>query len=189
MFTAVIRMHHTAFSVLERLVGNWLPGLVARLAFASVLGLYFLTSFLTKIGSGPFGFLSIADGAYYQILPSIIDAAGNDVANVSFFPWTIIVYLGTYAEFLLPVLIILGLFTRLASLGMIGFIAVQSFVDIKFHEIGAEAIGTPFDRFPDAVILDQRLLWIVPLIFLIIKGAGAISLDTLLLRRNKASSL
>ena len=183
MLTSIIRMHNAAFSALETTIGNWLPSLFARFAFASVLGLYYWTSFQTKIGSGLFGFLNIADGAYYQILPSVIDAAGNDVANVSFFPWTIIVYLGTYAEFLLPVLIMLGLFTRLASLGMIGFIIVQSFVDVVFHDIGAEATGAMFDRFPDAAIFDQRLLWVVPLVFLVIKGAGAASLDALLSKR------
>ena len=183
MITTLTRMHNAAFTTLERLTENWLPGLFARLAFASVLSLYYWTSFQTKIGSGLFGFLKISDGAYYQILPSVIDAAGNDVANVSFFPWTIIVYLGTYAEFLLPVLIVLGLFTRLAAIGMIGFIIVQSVVDVWFHEIGAEATGALFDRFPDAAIFDQRLLWILPLVFLIIKGAGLVSLDALLAKR------
>jgi putative oxidoreductase len=184
MLKTIIRMHNAAFTALETMTGNWLPSLVARLAFASVLGLYYWTSFQTKIGSGLFGFLNISDGAYYQILPSVIDAAGNDVANVAFFPWTIIVYLGTYCEFLLPVLVIIGLFTRLASLGMIGFILVQSFVDVVFHDIGAEATGAMFDRFPDAAIFDQRLLWMVPLVFLVIKGAGLISLDAVLSKRS-----
>ena len=39
-----------------------------------------------------------------------------------------------------------------------------------------------FDRFPDAAILDQRLLWLVPLVFVVIRGAGYVSLDTLLKR-------
>jgi putative oxidoreductase len=183
MFTSIIRIHNAAFSTLERFTANWLPSLVARLAFASVLSLYYWTSVHTKIGSGLLGLFKISDVAYYQILPSIIEAAGNDVANVAFFPWKIIVYLGTYAELLLPILIVLGLFTRLASLGMIGFIIVQSIVDVWFFDIGKEATGAMFDRFPDAAIFDQRLLWIVPLIFLIIKGAGSISLDALLSKR------
>lgn len=184
MINALARMHNSLFDYIEVKTGNWLPSLFARLAFAAVLGLYYFTSFKTKIGSGLFGFLKINDSAYYQILPSIIDAAGNDVANVAFFPWTIIVYLGTYAEFLLPLLIALGLFTRLASLGMIGFIAVQSIVDVVFHGIGIEATGALFDRFPDAAILDQRLMWIVPLVFLVVKGAGLISLDAMFSKRS-----
>jgi putative oxidoreductase len=176
-------MHTAAFSALERSTENWLPGLVARLAFASVLSLYYWTSVQTKIGSGLFGIFKISDIAYYQIVPSIVAAAGDDVSKMAFFPWTIIVTMGTYAELFLPILIVLGLFTRLASLGMIGFIIVQSFVDVVFFDIGKEATGAMFDRFPDAAIFDQRLLWIVPLIFLIIKGAGAISLDAVFKKR------
>ena len=76
----------------------------------------------------------------------------------------------------------LGLFARLAALGMIGFIGVQTLVDITVHKVGPETIGAWFDRFPDAAILDQRLLWLVPLVFVVIRGAGYVSLDALLER-------
>ena len=85
------------------------------------------------------------------------------------------------------VLIVIGLFSRLAALGMIGFIAVQTFVDITVHQIGAEAIGGWFDRFPDSVIADQRLLWIVPLSVIILKGPGLLSVDALLSRFKPAT--
>jgi putative oxidoreductase len=71
------------------------------------------------------------------------------------------VFLGTYAEFILPLMLVIGLFSRIAALGMMVFIAVQTFVDVTVHQIGAESIGSLFDRFPDAVIADQRLLWIM----------------------------
>ena len=74
-------------------------------------------------------------------------------------------------------LIIIGLFTRFAALGMIVFIVVQSIVDITGHNAGAETIGAWFDRFSDAAILDQRLLWIFPLVYLFFYGAGRLSLD------------
>lgn len=173
-------------SRLEAMSDRWLMGLSARLAFASVLFGYYWNSALTKVGSGIAGFFTIADGAYYQMLPPVIEAAGYDTANVAFFPWKIIVIFGTYAEFALPVLIVLGLATRIAALGMIGFIAVQSYVDVMFHKIGAEATGALFDRFPDAIIADQRLLWIVPLIYLVLKGGGLLSVDGLLARRVNA---
>lgn len=96
---------------------------------------------------------------------------------------TLIVLAGTYAEFILPALILIGLFTRLSSLAMIGFIVVMSIVDITGHGASAKTIGALFDRIQDGVIADQRLLWIFPLIYLIIKGAGAISVDGLLGRR------
>ena len=63
--------------------------------------------------------------------------------------------LGTWAEFILPVMVLIGLFTRLAALGTIGFIIVQSLTDIYGHV--AEKYGTWFGHFPDWVIMDQRL--------------------------------
>ncbi|MEM5474679.1 hypothetical protein WNZ14_23405 [Hoeflea sp. AS60] len=175
-------LHTRIFGVLEQLGDSWLLGLIARFAFAAVLWGYFLNSAKTKVGDGLIGFFSISSGAYYQIALPAVEAAGGDVDAVSFFPWGLIVFMGTYAEFLLPLLIVVGLFSRLAALGMIGFIAVQTFVDITVHQIGAESIGALFDRFPDSIIADQRLLWIVPLTVIAIKGPGLLSVDALLSR-------
>ena len=74
------------------------------------------------------------------------------------------------------VLIVLGLFTRLAALGMIGFVTVQSLTDVYGHGQTGE-IGAWFDRLPDAIILDQRALWVFLLLVLVIKGAGPLSFD------------
>jgi putative oxidoreductase len=183
MFTAIRNLHDSVFGSLKRHGDLWLTGALARFAFAAVLSVYYFQSFLTKIGPGALGPLTVADNAYYQILPSIIDAAGNDVANVAL-PFKLVVWAGTYAELILPLLVVVGLFARLASLGMIGFILVQSLVDVVFHGIGAEATGAWFDRMPDAVIFDQRLMWIVPLAMIAINGAGRLSLDGLLTRQN-----
>jgi putative oxidoreductase len=119
----------------------------------------------------------------------VVEAYGYDPSQVPFVPWGIVVYAGTYAEFILPVLIVLGLFTRLASLGMIGFILVQSYVDIAFHGVDDKTIGAWFDRFSDAAILDQRTLWIFLLLTLVVKGAGAISLDALWARTFTAKAV
>ena len=43
----------------------------------------------------------------------------------------------------------------------------------ELEYVDAGTIGALFDRFPDSVILDQRLLWIFPLAYLVVKGAGA----------------
>lgn len=180
MIAKLTRLHDTVFDGLQRHVSAWLPGLLARFAFAAVLLVYYLNSFSTKVGTGFGGFFQVADNAYYQIVPAVIEAAGFDVSKVALIPWKLMVWAGTYAELALPLLVVAGLFTRLASLGMIGFIAVQSLVDVTQHKIGPEATGAWFDRFPDAAILDQRLLWIVPLVFLVIHGAGKISLDAVL---------
>lgn len=186
--SAVRRAHDGVFLRLQALVEDWLPGLAARFVFASVLLLYFLNSARTKVGDGMSGFFSVSDSAYYQIALPAVEAAGGDVAQVPFLPWGLMVWSGTYAEFILPVLIVLGLFTRLAALGMIVFIAVQTLVDVTVHNVGAETIGAMFDRFPDAVIADQRLLWLFPLIYLVVRGAGAVSLDALAARRDPRPS-
>ena len=184
--TSAIRLltglHDHAFGVLERFGDRWLLGLIARFAFAAVLWSYFLNSARTKVGEGVAGFFSISPGAYYQIALPAVEAAGGDVEAVSFIPWGLIVFMGTYAEFILPLLIVIGLFSRIAAVGMIGFIAVQTFVDITVHEIGAESIGALFDRFPDSLIADQRLLWLIPLAVVAIKGPGLLSVDGLLTR-------
>ena len=176
---ATLRRWHNA--LFARLAG---PGeaalpLVARFVFAAVLLSYFLASAATKFGDGLFGFVNPADAAYYQIVLPAVEAAGGDVSAVPFFPWGLIVRLGTWAETLLPLMLVAGLLTRLAALGMLGFIAVQTAVDISVHQVDASTIGAWFDRFPDAVIADQRLLWVLPLLVLAVKGAGTLSLDRL----------
>lgn len=176
-------LHGAIFGRLEAIGDRWLMGLAARLAFASVLFGYYWNSALTKVGAGFAGFFTIADGAYYQMLPPVIEAAGYDTANVAVFPWKIIVVFGTYAEFALPLLIVLGLATRLAALGMIGFIVVQSVVDIAFHGLSGKFVGSMFDRFPDAIIFDQRMLWVFVLLIIVANGPGRLSLDHLLGRR------
>ncbi|KGF69564.1 DoxX [Hoeflea sp. BAL378] len=181
--TVLTGLHDRVFGAIERAGDRWLLGLTARFAFAAVLWIYFLNSARTKVGEGISGFFSIAPGAYYQIALPAVEAAGGDVGAVPFLPWGLLVFLGTYAEFLLPLLIVIGLFSRLAALGMIGFIAVQTLVDVTVHQIGAEAIGGLFDRFPDSIIADQRLLWLVPLSVVVLKGPGLLSLDHLLARR------
>lgn len=182
MVESVGRLHASVFGAVERALDGWFLGLLARFVFAAVLWMYFLNSARTKVGDGVLGFFAVGDNAYYQIALPAVEAAGGDVSKVSFIPWGAMVWAGTYAEFVLPVLIVLGLFARIAAIGMIAFILVQSLVDVTVHAVGPETIGSLFDRFPDAAILDQRLLWVFPLVYIVVKGAGAVSLDALLWR-------
>lgn len=179
---AIKRLHDGIFGLAERLTEGWFLGLFARFVFFAVLYFYFLNSFGTKVGEGFAGFFQIQDGAYYQIAPLAMDAAGGDRSAVPFFPWAIVVPLGTYMELILPALVVIGLFTRVASVGMIGFIIVQTLTDIYGHMVDAQTIGALFDRFPDSLIADQRLLWSVPLVYLALKGGGLVSVDALLTR-------
>ncbi|MFN4206693.1 MAG: DoxX family protein [Agrobacterium albertimagni] len=176
MIVSLIEFYRRTIRRMEPMLDRWLLGLFARFVFLAVLVPYYLNSALTKF-DGPF---SIADGAYYQIALPAVDAVGGDVSAVSFFPWGLMVVLGSYGEIILPLLLVAGLFTRIAALGMLAFIVVQSLTDILVHSVDAGTIGALFDRFPDSVILDQRLLWIFPLAYLVVKGAGLLSLDKLL---------
>lgn len=178
---ALKSLHERVFDPISRL--DALLPLLARFLFAAILLFYFWKSGMTKLGDGLLGFLSPSVGAYAQIFPRQMEAVGFDVSQLSILH-TLVVLAGTWAEFLLPLLIVLGLLTRLAALGMIGFVAVQSLTDLYGHG-GIEhegTLGAWFDRFPDAIILDQRALWVFLLLVLVIKGAGPLSLDRLLAR-------
>ncbi|MEQ9556306.1 MAG: DoxX family protein [Rhodospirillales bacterium] len=175
-------IHDRVFVAIERLAGEWLLGLTARLVFSSVLLVFFLHSAATKVGTGFPGSLIPGAGAYAQIIPHVAEATSYDVSQIAFLPWGLIVTLGTYAEVILPCLILVGLFTRAASAAMIGFIAVMTMTDVWGHGLDAKSVGALFDRVQDSVVSDQRLLWIFPLVYLVVKGAGALSVDGLLAR-------
>ncbi|CUJ11454.1 DoxX family protein [Cognatishimia activa] len=177
---ALISLHNAVFSRLDR--QDWILPTLARLIFAAVLLLYFWNSGLTKLGDGIFGIFSPSVGAYAQIWPKVLEAVSYDSSQLSFFHWAV-VFAGTLAEFILPALIVLGLATRVASLGMIGFVVVQSLTDIYGHGADAKTIGSWFDRISDAHIMDQRAFWVFLLLLLVIKGAGPLSLDRILSAR------
>ena len=167
------------FRISERISqADGLLSTLARLIFAGVLLVYFWISGLTKLGEGVSGLIYPSVGAYAQIFPRAMEAVTYDITQLTTFHWLVVVA-GTWAEFILPALIVLGLFTRLAALAMIGFIVVQSVTDLIGHGglEHAETVGAWFDRFPDGVILDQRALWVYLLLVLVIKGAGPLSLD------------
>ncbi|WP_341365483.1 DoxX family membrane protein [Yoonia sp. BS5-3] len=156
---------------------------LARFVFAAVLLIYFWNSGMTKLGEGVLGIFSPSLGAYAQVFPKAMEAAGYDVSQLGLFHWAVVVA-GTIAEFVLPLLILIGLLTRLAALGMIGFVVVQSLTDLYGHN-GFEngVLGAWFDRLADGVILDQRAFWVLCLLILIFKGAGALSVDRLLFKK------
>lgn len=154
---------------------------LARVLFAAILFVYYWSSALTKLGDGPLGFLFPSSGAYVQIFPKAMEAVGYDPSQLSLFH-KLVVLAGTWAEFVLPVLIVIGLLTRLAALGMIGFVVVQSLTDLFGHGGIAHAgtLGAWFDTAPDAIILDQRAFWVFVLLYLVFRGAGPLSLDRVL---------
>ncbi|MGB7286365.1 MAG: DoxX family protein [Salaquimonas sp.] len=180
LVTSIKKLHDAVFGIIEKLANGWLISTLARLTFLAVLFGYFWNSGKTKIGEGLFGIFNIQDGAYFQILGEAgMLAYEFDTANI---PWHLdaVVFVGTISEFLLPLLIVIGLFTRIAAAGMAIFVIVQSYVDIYVHQVDAGTIGQLFDREATSLVMDQRALWMFLFIVLIVKGAGYLSVDRLL---------
>jgi len=149
---------------------------LARFVFAAVLFVYFINSGLTKIPDGMANLISPSFNAFAQIFPKGAEAVSYDITQASGFQ-KLVTLAGTWAAFILPVLVLIGLFTRAAAFGMIGFIVVQSLTDMIGH--GAEA-GAWFDNVSNAAILDQRAFWIFVLLYLVFRGGGPLSLDRVL---------
>ena len=169
--TALLSLYAKAAGLADR-QADWLLPSAARLVFAAVLFAYFWASAGTKLD----GVFTPSLGSYAQIFPKAFEAAGYDVTQMGLWH-RLVVLAGAWAEYALPVLIVLGLFTRLAALGMAGFVVVQSLTDIFGHGAGA---GAWFDAASDALILDQRAFWMLLFLVLILKGAGPLSVDRLL---------
>ena len=130
-------------------VADWLTGLVSHglLALAARIGIgaVFFLSGRTKVD----GFLTVNDSAY---------ALFREDYKLPLLAPEFAAHMATYAEHLLPVLLVLGLFTRLSALGLLGMTAViQFFV------------------YPDA--WPTHLTWAVALLYLAGRGAGTLSLD------------
>lgn len=164
---ALIAALNAPFASLDARSDLLVPTL-ARLVFAAVLFFYFWNSAVLKIDGSIF---SPSAGAFGQIFPKAAEAVLYDVSQLTFFQ-RLVIFLGTVAEFVLPVLLVVGLFTRFAALGMIGFIVVQTVVDVVGH--GAE-LGGLFDSAQQ--LLDQRVMWTFLFLVMVIKGAGPLSLD------------
>lgn len=133
--------------VAERLSG-WVSDSLLALCARLALGAIFFLSGRTKVE----GFLTVSEGAYTLF---------REEYKVPILPPELAAHLATYAEHLLPVLLVLGLFTRLSALGLLGMTAViQLFV------------------YPDA--WPTHLSWATLALYLAGRGAGAASLDGLL---------
>jgi putative oxidoreductase len=135
-----------ATALLHRLLPDWLLLLVARVAIASV----FFLSGRTKVE----GVLNITPSTYSLF---------EDEYRVPLLPSDIAAHVATYAEHLFPILLVLGLFTRVSALALLMMtLTIQFFV------------------YPDA--WPTHLTWAAMLLPLIGRGAGAVSLDRLLFR-------
>lgn len=160
---------------LNERVAPWLVPTLARVVFALVFFFYYWNSAGTKLD----GIFTPSFGAFSQIFPKVAEAVSYDLTQASAFQKLVMV-LGAWAEYALPLLILIGLFTRLAALGMIGFVIVQSLTDIYGHGLSETDIGGWFDNVASSTIMDQRTLWVFLLVVLVLRGAGPVSVDRLL---------
>jgi len=140
------RRNDALAAILQRALPENLLLLVARFGVASV----FFLSGRTKVE----GFLSIK--------PSTYDLFASEYALPLVSP-NVAAHMATYAEHLFPVLLVLGLFTRLSAFGLLTMTAViEVFV------------------YPDA--WPTHLTWAGLLLPLLARGGGAWSIDRLLHR-------
>jgi putative oxidoreductase len=98
------------------------------------------------------GFLTLKDSTFYLFAEEY---------RVPLLPSDLAAYAATYAEHALPILIVLGLMTRPAAFGLLVMTGV-----IQLFVVPG---GWP-----------THLLWLAPLVYLIARGPGALSVDRLL---------
>ena len=104
MITHLSNLHSSLFTKIEALTEGWFLGLTARFLFLAILFQYYINSAFTKVGTGFSGFFRIQDGAYFQIIPKVIERFDYNSSNVPFL-YDLVVVAGTYTEFILPILI------------------------------------------------------------------------------------
>ncbi|MDP2494860.1 DoxX family membrane protein [Shimia thalassica] len=166
---SLISLHNQAFSKVAN--AEWIVPTLARLVFVAVLLMYYWNSATLKIDGSIF---MPSAGAFGQIFPKAAEAAVYDVSQMNILQ-RLVIFLGTVAEFVLPLLLLIGLLTRLSALAMIGFVMVQTLVDVTGHGV---KLGVLFDN--TQTLIDERTLWVFLFAIIALKGAGPLSLDRLL---------
>jgi len=130
--------------LLTRLLSHDFLALISRVSIAAI----FFLSGRTKVE----GWLTITPGAYELF---------RSEYKLPLIPPEIAVHLASYAEHLFPILLVLGIFTRLSALALFGMtLTIQLFV------------------YPDA--WPTHLSWAAILLYVAGRGAGVLSLDRVL---------
>jgi putative oxidoreductase len=131
-------------ALIEAALPLWALSLIVRVGIASV----FFLSGRTKVE----GALTVTDGTYFLFAEEY---------RVPLIPSDLAAQAATYAEHLFPILLVLGLATRLSALALLGMtLTIQLFV------------------YPAA--WSTHLVWAGLLLYIVRFGAGPISLDRLL---------
>ena len=109
------------------------------------------------------GLTKVVEGSWLTLSDSAKELFRSDYAGVPL-PPEISSHMALYAETLLPILLVLGLLTRLSALGLLGMtLVIQIFV------------------FPEAW-WQVHIVWVSMALILIVRGGGKLSVDQLLNR-------
>ena len=134
-------MYNAVAARLQALVPHDLLAIASRVAIAAI----FYLSGRTKVS----GVLTVTDSTY-----SLFESE----YQLPLIPYDIAAHIATYAEHLFPILLVLGLFTRLSAVALLVMtLTIQFFV------------------YPDA--WPTHLSWAALLLYLIGRGAGRLSVD------------
>lgn len=124
--------------------------LFVRISLAGI----FWRSGRTKVDEG--SWLSVSDTAKFLF---------EEEYNAVPLPPEFAAYMATYAEHLFPMLLVIGLFTRLSAVALLGMtMVIQIFV------------------YPEAW-WSVHMIWVALALILIVRGGGGLSLDQLLTKR------
>lgn len=136
-----VALYNTIAQRMSTLISATVLALAARLALAAI----FFLSGRTKVD----GLLTVNDSAY---------ALFRDEYKVPLLPPEFAAHMAAYAEHLLPLLLVLGLFTRFAALALFGMtLVIQIFV------------------YPSA--WPTHLSWAALMLYLMAHGGGRLALD------------
>ncbi|MBV1916940.1 MAG: DoxX family protein [Sphingomonadaceae bacterium] len=136
-------------------VSGKIPEAIALLFLRIALAGIFWRSGRTKVEDD--SLFSISDTTYFLF--------EEEYAGVPL-PSDFAAIMATVSEHLFPILLVIGLFTRLSALALLGMtMVIQIFV------------------YPDAW-WQVHILWVAMCVILLVRGGGAFSLDALLTRRD-----
>jgi putative oxidoreductase len=137
----------------EMLSAPWIESLMLLFVRISLAGIFWRS-----------GRTKVVEGSWLTISDTTKILFQEDYKNVPL-PPELGAHLSTYAEHLFPILLVIGLFTRLSALGLLGMtMVIQIFV------------------FPEAW-WSVHMIWVALALVLIIRGGGTLSIDGLLARK------
>ena len=157
-----MNIKHTACKLLSPInkllaaIPEWVVNLAMRLVIFKVFWFAVQTkiSGLTIAGQH-FAFWNITDNTFLLF---------DFEYGIPYLPTTLSAYMGTFGEFFLSLMILFGLLTRFAALGLLVMtLVIQFFV------------------YPDAW-WSVHVYWVLPLLYLMKNGGGRLSIDRLLFK-------